>query len=163
MVNAFDFSPLFRSTIGFDRLTNLLETAARHDEAANGFPPYNIEKTDSESYRITMAVAGFTEDDLSVEIRDGRLIVSGKKAAEEAERRFLHRGVALRPFQRIFQLADHVKVLDASLDNGLLHIDLQHELPEEKKPRQIEISTGAPASIVSKAKKLVEGGKKNAA
>ena len=162
MVNAFDFTPLFRSTIGFDRLTHLLENASRLDEAAAGFPPYDIVKTDSDSYRITMAVAGFSQEDLQIEVRDGRLIVAGKKTPDDEGYSFLHRGVAQRPFRRVFQLADHVKVQDAALDNGLLHIDLQHELPEEKKPRQIEISTGAPASIVSKAKKIVEGKSKAA-
>ncbi len=162
MVNAFDLSPLFRSTIGFDRLTHLLENAARLDEATSGLPPYDILKTDSDSYRITMAVAGFSQDDLEIEVRDRRLIVAGKKVSEDESYSFLHRGVAQRPFRRVFQLADHVKVLEAALENGLLHIDLQHELPEERKPRQIEISTGAPASIVSKAKKLVESKSKAA-
>lgn len=141
MRSAFDFSPLFRSTIGFDRLPSLLETVAQFDEASLGYPPYNIEKLDEESYRITMAVAGFAEDDLTIEVREHSLIVSGRQAPEDGEKTYLHRGIAGRAFQRSFQIADHVKVTGARLNNGLLHIDLVRELPEEMKPRQIRIET----------------------
>ena len=139
MRSAFDFSPLFRSTVGFDRLPSLLETVAQFDEAGLGYPPYNIEKLDDESYRITMAVAGFTEDDLTIEVREHSLIVSGRQTPEDGEKTYLHRGIAGRAFQRSFQIADHVKVTGAQLKNGLLHIDLVRDLPEEMKPRQIRI------------------------
>jgi molecular chaperone IbpA len=144
MRSAFDFSPLFRSTIGFDRLPGLLESAARVDEASLGYPPYNIEKHDEESYRITMAVAGFTEDDLNIEVREHSLIVSGRLPQDDGDKTFLHHGIAGRAFQRTFQVADHVKVTGAQLENGLLHIDLVRELPEEMKARQIRIESGTP-------------------
>jgi molecular chaperone IbpA len=149
MRSAFDFSPLFRSTVGFDRLPGLLETVSRLDEASLGYPPYNIEKLDEETYRITMAVAGFTEDDLSIEVREHSVIVSGRQAQEDGDKTFLHRGIAGRAFQRSFQIADHVKVTGAQLQNGLLHIDLVRELPEEMKPRQIRIETAKPVKQVA--------------
>jgi molecular chaperone IbpA len=149
MRSAFDFSPLFRSTVGFDRLPGLLEAAARFDEASMGYPPYNIEKLDDESYRITMAVAGFNEDDLEIEVRENSLIVSGRQAEDDGEKTYLHRGIAGRAFQRRFQIADHVKVTGARLENGLLHIDLVRELPEEMKPRQIHIETVTPLKQVA--------------
>lgn len=149
MRSAFDFSPLFRSTIGFDRLPGLLETVAQFDEASLGYPPYNIEKLDEDSYRIVMAVAGFTEDDLNIEVREHSLIVSGRQAPEDGEKTYLHRGIAGRAFQRSFQIAEHVKVTGAQLKNGLLHIDLVRELPEEMKPRQIRIETAPTAKRVT--------------
>jgi molecular chaperone IbpA len=149
MRSAFDFSPLFRSTVGFDRLPGLLEAAARFDEASMGYPPYNIEKLDEESYRITMAVAGFNEDDLEIEVRENSLIVSGRQAEDDGEKTYLHRGIAGRAFQRRFQIADHVKVTGARLENGLLHVDLVRELPEEMKPRQIRIETATPLKQVA--------------
>src|SRR5690606_14816602 len=143
MRSAFDFSPLFRSTVGFDRLPSLLEAVSRLDEATLGYPPYNIEKLDEESYRITMAVAGFTENDLSIELRENTLTVSGRQAHDDdSNKTYLHRGIAGRAFQRSFQIADHVKVTGAQLQNGLLNIDLVRELPEAMKPRQIRIETG---------------------
>lgn len=149
-----DFSPLFRSTVGFDRISQLLESAARVDDVNNGFPPYNIEKLDENAYRVTMAVAGFGEDDLSIEVRENTLIVSGKhKEDEEGERRFLHRGIAGRAFQRTFQVADYVKVVDARLVNGLLHIDLVREIPEEMKPRKIKIQSAPEAKKIVGATK----------
>jgi len=148
MRSAFDFSPLFRSTVGFDRLPGLLETVSRLDEATLGYPPYNIEKLDEESYRITMAVAGFIEDDLEIEVREHSLIVSGRQPQDDGEKTYLHHGIAGRAFQRSFQIADHVKVTGAQLENGLLHIDLVRELPEEMKPRQIRIETGKPLKQV---------------
>jgi molecular chaperone IbpA len=149
MRSAYDFSPLFRSTVGFDRLPGLLETASRLDEASLGYPPYNIEKLEEDSYRITMAVAGFNEDDLSIEVREHSLIVSGRQASEDGDKTYLHRGIAARAFQRSFQIADHVKVTGAKLENGLLHIDLVRELPEEMKPRQIRIETPKPVKQVT--------------
>ena len=137
----FDFSPLFRSTIGFDRMMNLLEAGAGSGD--DGYPPYNIEKVGDNDYRITMAVAGFREDDLNIEVRDATVTVSGSTAKDAAEdRTFLYRGIAGRSFRHAFQLADHVHVSGATLENGLLHIDLVREVPEALKPRTIAIGTG---------------------
>ena len=136
----FDFSPLFRSTVGFDRMMNMLEASARSGE--EGYPPYNIEKKGENDYRITMAVAGFGEDDLAIEVKDSTVTVSGSTSGEgDKEQTYLHRGIAARSFRRAFQLADHVHVSGANLENGLLHIDLVREVPEALKPRTIKIST----------------------
>ena len=151
-----DFSPLFRSTVGFDRLFPFFEDALRRDAADVSYPPYNIEKTGEDSYRITMAVAGLGKEDLNVEARANTLLVSAKRREEVADNAYLHRGIAGRGFTRQFRLADHVKVAGADLENGLLHIDLVRELPEEMKPRRIEISTSA-------RKKLFHNNKKKAA
>src|SRR5690606_20756676 len=124
-----DFSPLFRSTVGFDRMTQLLEAARQLDEATLSYPPYNIEKTGEDAYRITLAVAGFAPEDLELEIHENTLHVKGRKREDGQERVFLHRGIAGRGFDRKFQLADHVKVTGARLENGLLLIDLVRELP----------------------------------
>ena len=137
----FDFSPLFRSTVGFDRMMNLLEASSRTGE--DGYPPYNIEKKGDNEYRITMAVAGFGEDDLAIEVKDGTVTISGSVNADgDKERTYLYRGIAGRSFKRAFQLADHVHVSGATMENGLLHIDLVREVPEALKPRTIRISTG---------------------
>jgi molecular chaperone IbpA len=131
-----DFSPYFRSTVGFDHLFDMLQQVT---DAGNGFPPYNIERTDETRYRISLAVAGFREKDLSVEVRDGVLTVTGKK--EESEKQgYLYQGIAGRAFDRSFQLAEHVEVRAAKLENGLLHVDLERIIPEEKKPRRIAIN-----------------------
>jgi molecular chaperone IbpA len=135
-----DFSPLYRSVVGFDRLADLLETATA--DAATGFPPYNIERTDENAYRIDIAVAGFRSDELDIEVKENLLTVTGRKAANEEPRRFLHRGLAERNFERRFQLADYVVVTDANLADGLLSISLKRELPEALKPRRIEIGAG---------------------
>ncbi len=134
-----DFSPLFRSAIGFDRLASALESAWRTD--AGGYPPYNIEVTGEDAYLITMAVAGFREQELEVQVKDDILTVSGTKKEDDKERKYLYRGIANRSFERKFQLADHVRVLDARLKDGLLHIDLAREIPESMKPRRIDIRT----------------------
>ena len=138
-MTTFDFSPLFRSSVGFDRMQRMLESATRADEA-NGYPPYNIEKMEENAYRISMAVAGFSEADFDLEVKDGVLFVTGKQPELSEERSFLHRGIAGRAFRRSFQLADHVKVQGAALENGLLHIDLAREIPEALKPRKIAIN-----------------------
>jgi len=138
MRTTFDFSPLFRSSVGFDRLVNALEAASRV-ESIDNWPPYDIAKTGEDDYRITMAVAGFSEDELSVTQEQNMLLVAGKKSADE-NAQYLHRGIAGRSFQRRFQLADHVRVEGATLVNGLLTIDLRREIPEELKPRRIAIS-----------------------
>ena len=134
-----DFSPLFRSMIGFDRMASSLENAYRTE--AGGYPPYNVEVEDENKYRITMAVAGFAESDLGLETKENLLTVTGSRQQDDAEddRRYLYRGIATRSFERRFQLADYVKVVDARLENGLLHIDLVREVPEAMKPRKIEI------------------------
>ncbi|NEX22962.1 Hsp20 family protein [Thiorhodococcus mannitoliphagus] len=132
-----DFSPLFRSMIGFDRLANSLETAYRSEPG--GYPPYNVELHDENRYRITLAVAGFTDEELDIEAKENLLTVSGQRSNPEAEGNFLYRGIANRSFERKFQLADYVKVVEAKLENGLLHVDLVREVPEAMKPRRIEI------------------------
>jgi len=143
-MTTFDFSPLFRSTVGFDRLMNLLENSVQWTETGNGYPPYNIEKTGEDQYRITLAVAGFGEEDLNLEARENALFVEGRKKDGDTGHSYLYRGIAGRSFKRQFQLADHVKVIGARLQNGLLIIDLVRELPEAMKPRRIEIKTEAP-------------------
>lgn len=135
-----DLSPLYRTAIGFDRLAGMLENANRLESA--GYPPYNIEVTGEDEYQITMAVAGFTDDELSIESKQTELTVSGEKARSEDDCKFLHRGIATRSFERKFQLADHVFVKGARLEHGLLHIELYRELPEALKPRSISIETG---------------------
>ncbi|SEL81002.1 molecular chaperone IbpA [Bosea lupini] len=141
MRTVFDFSPLYRSSIGFDRLFHALEAANRQDSAGN-WPPYDIVKTGDDDYRITMAVAGFARDELTITHEPNLLMVSGQQAGQD-NGRYLHHGIAERAFQRRFELADHVKVVAADLENGLLTVDLKRELPEEMKPRRIEIATGA--------------------
>jgi molecular chaperone IbpA len=140
-----DFSPLYRSVVGFDRLADLLETATA--DAATGYPPYNIERTDENAYRVDIAVAGFRPEELEIEVKENLLTVTGRKAANDEPRRFLHRGLAERNFERRFQLADYVVVTDANLADGLLSISLKRELPEALKPRRIEIGTAQPSLI----------------
>lgn len=140
MRTTFDFTPLFRSSIGFDRMLHALEAASRV-ETIDNWPPYDIAKLDESDYRITMAVAGFSPDDLTITQEQNMLMVSGKKAGEDGGQ-YLHRGIAGRDFQRRFELADHVKVVGASLADGLLTVDLRREIPEEMKPRRIEIAAG---------------------
>ncbi len=139
----FDLSPLYRSTVGFDRLAGMLDQLMAGDVPSQSYPPYNIEKTGEDAYRITVAVAGFGEDDLNIEVKDAQLtVVAKKRDAEDGEKPvYLHRGIAERGFERRFQLADHVRVSGADLVNGLLHIDLVREVPEALKPRNIAINT----------------------
>ena len=143
-MDRFDFSPLFRSTIGFDRLARLVDSATRVDGTAQSYPPYNIEKTGEDAYRLTMAVAGFARDELDITVHENSLIVTGKAQREDPSGRYLHRGIARRAFERRFSLADHIKVAGASLDNGLLHVDLVREVPEAMKPRTVKIAGGEP-------------------
>lgn len=146
----FDLSPLYRSTVGFDRLFSLLDQASSND-AAPSYPPYNIERTAENAYRITIAVAGFGDSDLSIESKENTLTVKGEKNAEDGQQReVLHQGIAARAFERRFQLADYVQVTGASLENGLLHIELVREIPEAKKPRQIPIGAGSAKVIEAK-------------
>jgi len=146
-----DFSPLFRTTVGFDRMAHLMDSLA--NEPTNSFPPYNIKATDEDNYRITMAVAGFGEDNIELTAQDTQLLVSGRINRNDTEDgcTFLHRGIAERAFERRFNLAEHVVVKDARLENGLLHIDLVREVPEEKKPRKIAIVGGNPNALEGKA------------
>jgi molecular chaperone IbpA len=148
-MDGFDFSPLFRSTIGFDRLTRLVDAATRVDSASLGYPPYNIEKTGDDAYRLTMAVAGFSPEELDITVQENSLLVTGKSNKDEATARYLHRGIARRAFERRFSLADHIKVVGATIDNGMLHVDLVHEVPEAAKPRKIQIGTGQPARVTA--------------
>ncbi len=151
----FDLSPLFRTSVGFDRLARMLNTEARVDQGG-AFPPYNIKANGEDHYSITMAVAGFSENDLEITTENNKLIVSGNisEDKDESEENFLYRGIATRSFERRFNLADHVRVTGARLDNGLLHIELEREIPEAMKPKSIEISSGS---------KLIENKKKKAA
>ena len=138
----FDFSPLYRTTVGFDHLSSLLNAVNRGDANSNSYPPYNIELLDTDRYRITMAVSGFVEDELELQSEKQSLTIKGNKAADKVERNYLHQGIAGRNFERKFQLADHVEVTGASLENGLLHIDLSREIPEAMKPKVIPIGSG---------------------
>lgn len=143
----FDFAPLYRSTVGFDRLVQLLDSVSGVDTDAPTYPPYNIERMGENQYRITMAVAGFGQDDIKIEVKEQSLTIKGEKKPEDKERQFLHRGIANRAFDRRFQLADHVEVTGADLKDGLLHVDLVRNVPERLKPRTIAISNGAPKQI----------------
>lgn len=139
-MRTFDFSPLYRSAIGFDRVASLLDSLSRTEQSQPSYPPYNIELTGEDHYRISMAVAGFDRSELNIEVNQNNLTVSGNTQADKQERTYLHQGIAARNFERRFQLADHVRVQAASFENGLLHIDLVREVPEAIKPRTIEIA-----------------------
>lgn len=137
-MQAIDFTPLYRSTVGFDRLFNLLDDFGNVDGQSNGYPPYNIQRLDESAYRISMAVAGFSETDIDIEVKENNLNVVGQKQPD-SDVEYLHQGIASRAFDRNFQLADHVEVTSAKLENGLLHIDLKREIPEAMKPRKVAI------------------------
>lgn len=142
-----DFSPLYRATVGFDRIADLMDRVLSADVAQPTYPPYNIEKTAEDAYRISIAVAGFGPDDLTVEVKEGALLVAAKRSAETAQKTYLHRGIATRAFERRFALADHVRVTGATHENGMLHIELVRETPEALKPRRIEIGRGAASAV----------------
>ena len=142
-MRTFDLAPLYRATVGFDQIADLMDRVLTNDTPQPSYPPYNIEKTADDAYRIQIAVAGFSEDDLNVEVRENALIVSARKADDAEDRKYLHRGIATRAFERRFHLADHVRVSGASHVDGMLNIDLLREVPEALKPRRIEISNGA--------------------
>src|SRR5207245_8104924 len=154
VMDRFDFSPLFRSTIGFDRFTRLVDAATRVDSASLAYPPYNIEKTGEDAYRLTMAVAGFSPAELDISVQENTLLVTGKAQKEDENGGYLHRGIARRAFERRFSLADHMKVVGASLNNGLLYVDVVREVPEAAKPRTVEIGTtlGSPQPQVTEQK-----------
>ena len=137
----FDLTPLYRATVGFDQLAEMMDRVLEKDVSRESYPPYNIEKTGDDSWRITVAVAGFTDAELGVEVKENALVISARKAADEANRKYLHRGIATRAFERRFQLAEHVKVTGAVHETGLLHVDLVREVPEALKPRRIEIAS----------------------
>ncbi len=143
----FDLAPLYRSTVGFDRLFDLL-TQSNSFDAAPGYPPYNIERTGENDYRITVAVAGFAEKELSIEVKENTLTIKGERQGKENSDEVLYQGIAARAFERVFQLADHVQVKGAALENGLLHVDLVREIPEAKKPRTIAINGGSKAKVI---------------
>ena len=142
-MRAFDLTPLYRATVGYDQIADLMDRALANDVGQNSYPPYNIEKTDDDAWRISIAVAGFSDEDLSIEVKDRGLHVTGRKSTDDAEKTFLHRGIATRAFERRFHLADHVRVTGASHENGMLHIDLTREVPEALKPRRIAIASSA--------------------
>lgn len=145
-MRTFDMTPLYRSTVGFDRMASLIDRALTADNSSQTYPPYNIEKTGEDAYRITLAAAGFAESDLNIETHESQVIISGAKQEADLQEgvEVLHRGIAARNFERRFQLADHVKVVSATLELGLLHVELVREVPEALKPRTIQIATGTP-------------------
>ncbi len=153
----FDLAPLYRTTVGFDQIADMMDRVFTSDVGKQSYPPYNIEKTAEDAWRITIAVAGFSDDELSVEVRESALIITARKAPEKAERSYLHRGIATRAFERRFHLADHVRVTGAAHADGMLHIELTREVPEALKPRQIKIASDLPV-----AAKVVEGKAKKA-
>lgn len=141
-MRSFDFAPLHRATVGFDQITDMMDRVLNTEPAAPSYPPYNIERTAEDGWRISVAVAGFAPEDLAVEVKENALLISGKKAAEaEKAKTYLHRGIATRAFERRFTLADHVRVTGASHADGMLHVELTREVPEALKPRRIEIAT----------------------
>ncbi|MHA7875705.1 Hsp20 family protein [Roseivivax sp.] len=157
-MRSFDLAPLYRATVGFDQIADLMDRVLASDVTQPTYPPYNIEKTAEDAYRISIAVAGFSETDLSVEVKDQALVVSARKAEEDENRAFLHRGIATRAFERRFHLADHVRVIGASHADGMLHIDLEREIPEALKPRRIEIQK---TDTVESRKDLLDAQKVN--
>ena len=146
-MRTYDFSPLYRATVGFDRMADLQDRVLTQDTAPSTYTPYNIEKTADDAYRISIAVAGFSEAELSVEQREAELVISARKEKDETQRTYLHRGIATRAFEKRFQLADHVRVTGAAHENGMLHVDLVREVPEALKPRRIEIAGGETKAI----------------
>jgi len=147
-MRTYDLSPLFRSSVGFDRMTRLLESALKVDDAALSYPPYNIEKLSDDAYRISMAVAGFAPEDLDITSQENLLVITGKTKKDAENGQYLYRGIAGRAFERRFQLADHIKVTGANLANGLLNVDLVREIPEAMKPRTIKIAAAAPSQTI---------------
>ena len=146
-MRSYDFAPLYRATVGFDQLADMMDRVLSNDVSQPAYPPYNLEKTADDAYRISIAVAGFAENDLSVEVKENALVVSARKSEDDQSRTYLHRGIATRAFERRFHLADHVRVEGASHADGMLHIDLVREIPEALKPRRIAISKSDSAKI----------------
>jgi molecular chaperone IbpA len=150
-MRSFDPTPLFRASVGFDRIADMMDRALAADPVQPSYPPYNIEKTDENAYRITVAVAGFAAEELAVEVKENQLVISARKADESKERTYLHRGIATRAFERRFHLADHVRVDGATHADGMLHVDLVREIPEALKPRRIEIASTKPVGQMLEA------------
>ena len=150
-MRTYDLTPLFRTSIGFDRMSRLMDAALKLEDSAKGYPPYNIAKKGEDTYQITLAVAGFSEADLQITAHENTLTIAGKITSEEDDLRYLHRGIAGRAFERRFQLADHVKVRGAKLENGLLHVEMEREIPEALKPRNIAIQTIASTPAIEAA------------
>lgn len=150
-MRAFDPTPLFRASVGFDRIADLMDRVLAAEPVQPSYPPYNIEKTDENAYRITVAVAGFSAAELVVEVKDNALIIAARRSEDEAGRSYLHRGIATRAFERRFHLADHVRVTGATHADGMLHVDLAREIPEALKPRRIEITQTPPSALLDAA------------
>ena len=150
-MTTFDFSPLYRSTIGFDHLANLLDNVSASERSQSAYPPYNIELLDADKYRISMAVAGFEENEINVEVEDSVLTIAASKISNEDERNYLHQGIAERDFKRQFRLEDHVQVVSATMNNGLLHVELVREIPEAMKPRRISINENSKQGFLKSA------------
>lgn len=150
-MRSFDMTPLLRSSVGFENLNRLVDFATRPDLAGDAYPPYNIEKTGDDEYRVTMAVAGFAQDDLNISVKENVLTIKAKAGEDDSERTFLHRGIAKRSFERRFHLADTIRVTGASFENGLLNVELVREVPEHKKERRIEINTVAAQPTIEQA------------
>ena len=141
-MRTFDFAPLYRASVGFDQIADMMDRVLSDNVPSSSYPPYNIEKTAEDAYRISIAVAGFSADDLGIEVKENALIVTARKPDTKEEKSYLHRGIATRAFERRFHLADHVRASGATHENGMLHIDLVREVPEALKPRRIEIASG---------------------
>ncbi|MCB2107750.1 MAG: Hsp20 family protein [Rhodobacteraceae bacterium] len=156
-MRALDLSPLYRATVGFDNLSRVFDSVTRFDDAQTAYPPYNIAKSGEDAYRVTLAVAGFGADDIDIQVENNTLTVKGRTAADAGDVTYLHRGIAGRAFERRFELADHIQVVGARMENGLLHVDLKREIPEALKPRRIAINASAQAKPT-----LVEGSAKAA-
>ena len=150
-MRTFDLAPLYRATVGFDQVADLMDRVLSNDVGSQSYPPYNIEKTGDDAWRISVAVAGFNPDELSVEQRENALVISAKRTDDKADRTWLHRGIATRAFERRFHLADHVSVTEASHENGMLHIDLVRQVPEALKPRRIAIAGPQGETVEAKA------------
>ena len=146
-MRSFDFAPLYRASIGFDQIADLLDRVSTHEGGQSSYPPYNIEKTGEDGYRISIAAAGFSEADLEIEVKENTLNVSAQKPKSEDKRTYLHRGIATRAFERQFHLADHVRAVGASYEDGMLHIELIREVPEALKPRRIQIQSKSPLQV----------------
>ena len=150
-MRTFDLSPLFRASVGFDNLARVFDSVNRMDDAHFAYPPYNIVKADADNYRITFAVAGFAQDEIDVQVDNNTLTIKGRPKQETTETTYLHRGIAGRAFERRFELADHIQVTGAKLENGLLHVDLKREVPEALKPRKIAVTSAKPAEVYQQA------------
>lgn len=156
-MRTFDLAPLYRATVGFDRIADMMDRVLTTDVSQPTYPPYNIEKTDENAYRISVAVAGFTPDELTVEVKEATLVIAARRTDDTTERHFLHRGIATRAFERRFALADHMRVTGALHEYGMLHIELVREMPEALKPRRIEIERGMGQPVNPQISKQPEG------